>query len=466
MMKYRKNTQRTCKVSQRKQSNLTKYNSANLCESLRKLCDTLRYNILTATKLHNTKYNSANLCESLRKLCDTLRYNIYSEPLQNFYETFVKPSRYFALQLQIVIILLITSCASENYSDLIETNTTLNLKFNTYQTGTNTSARIGLDWALSQIGASKTVASFNGITQQENIFTIDYEQLGFNENAKNQLEKLHQKIKNSQEYKTTNAIDLGRYVALIIGASEHYYKINNVPENINVILDNYTLQPSKGYVDNSLISNKHRIVEFSEQNELNQLFLATEVAPNTGEILEYETIEIMKNGHLKFGIFNANGIRKNNATPTISSAGKPGKCMWCHESKISQLFSVQNDFSGYLSYLELQDTLVNFNENLIEKQLALFNGVDFSQHQNHTKMELLYISFMEPSIEVLSKEWNLSISQTQNKLQNLTTHLHEEFAFLGELYHRNEVEEFAPFTSLAISTSVREASVIEVNYLE
>ena len=367
---------------------------------------------------------------------------------------------------KLIILLLFISCTNEKYSDLIETNTTLNLKFNTYQTGTNTSARIGLEWALSQIGASKTAIYFNGIIQQENIFTIDYEQLGFNENAKIQLEKLHQKIKNSQEYKATNAIDLGRYITLIIGASEHYFKITGVPENLEDILENYTLKPSKGYVDNSLISFKHRIIEYSAQNELNQLFLTSEIEPSTGEILEYETLEIMQNGHSRFGVFSVNGIRKNNATPSVSSAGKPAKCMWCHESNISQLFSVQNNFPEYLTYLELKDTLDNFTNSLNVKQINLTNGIDFNENQNHVKMELLYISFMEPSIEVLSNEWNLTVAEVQNKLVNLQTHLHEEFTFLGELYHRNEVEEFAPFTSLAISTSVREPSTIEVNYLE
>lgn len=358
------------------------------------------------------------------------------------------------------------SCKNESISDLIETNTSINLKFNAYPTSTNNDARIGLEWALSQIGAKNTAITFNGIIQNNNIFILEIEKLGFNENAKTQLKKLHRKIKGSQEYKINNTLDLGRYVTLIIGASEHYFKITGVPENLENILVNYQLKNDKGYVNNSVISLKDRIVEFSAQNDLNQLFVTQEIEPSTGEILEFETIEIMENGQLKFGIFNADGERKNAATPSISTAGKPAKCMWCHESNINRLFTVQDNFNGFLPYLQLNDTLVKYNNQLKEKQFDLLNGVNFRRTQDHVKMELLYISFMEPSAEFLSKEWNLPLTEVHNRLQDLETHQHPEFNFLGNLYYRNEVKQFAPFTSLQVSSNVREQSQVEVNHID
>lgn len=369
------------------------------------------------------------------------------------------------LILCFVILFTFFSCKYNIEPDLVE-DTNLHLQFNAYLTGTNENALLGLDWALAQIGAKKTNASFGGISQNEDILTIDIEHLGFDENAKFQLNKLHQKIKNSQEYKTNNNIDLGRYVALILGASEHYYAITNVPKKLEEITVNYVLLENKGYVDNSLVSEKHRIIEFSEQEGLKQFLITTEIEPSTQEVLEYETIEIMENGHLRFGIFDENGNRKNNAKPSVSSAGKPGKCMWCHESNISRLFSPQNDFSGYLSYIDLKNTLGDFVDTYFDKKLALTDGVDFSESQNHKYMELLYISFMEPSIQVLSKEWNISVTEVQNRLISLQTHEHEEFDFLGAIYYRNEIESFAPFTSLQVSSNVREQSQTEVNHIE
>ena len=73
---------------------------------------------------------------------------------------------------------------------------------------------------------------------------------------------------------------------------------------------------------------------------------------------------------------------------------------------------------------------------------------------------------MNPSAQVLSKEWNMTITDVLDILSSLQTHEHEEFAFLGDVYHRIEIEGFAPFTSLHVSSSVREQSQIEVNHLD
>ncbi len=210
---------------------------------------------------------------------------------------------------------------------------------------------------------------------------------------------------------------------------------------------------------------EHRIIRFSEQSGFNQLFLSEEVDPVSGEIYEYETIELLPNGQLRFGIFDTEGNRKNNADATHSNAGKPAKCMWCHESNINQMFTPQNDYSGYLPYADFQNTLISFRESNRNQKLALTDGVDFAQTQQHTLTELLYISFMEPSAERLSVEWNLPLAQVTDLLSGLPTHVYDEFPFLGILYDRKDVESLAPFQGLSVSSRVREESQIEVNHL-
>ena len=365
-----------------------------------------------------------------------------------------------------LLFLSLTSCEDANYSNLIEPKTRLNLKWNkAYADDSIDKSLIGLKWALSYLGASLP-NSDAGFEVSNTTITIDYKKLGFSGNAQNKLEILHSKIINSDEYQQTNAIDLGRYVTLLIGASEHYYELIGTPKTLSQVLNKYTLLPQKGYVENSDVSLEHRIVQFSEQNGFNQLFLSEEIDPITGEVYEYETIELLTNGQLRFGIFDANGVRKNNADVAHSNAGKPAKCMWCHESNINQMFSVQNDFMGYLTYNAFQNMLLNYRESNRNLKLSLTNGVDFSQTQQHTLTELLYISFMEPSAIRLSIEWNISVSEVQNLLSSLSTHVYPEFPFLGNLYDRNEVESFAPFHGLAISTSVRETSQTEVNHMQ
>lgn len=361
--------------------------------------------------------------------------------------------------------LLFVSCERDSYSDLIETETSINLKWNkAYSDDTIDKSLIGLKWALSYMGATLP-SSNNGFLNTENTITINIKKLGFTENAQQKILRLAEKIKATSEYQTNNSIDLGRYVTLLLGTSEHYYEIIGTPKTLTEVLNQYTLLPQKGYVDNSGVSLEHRIIQFSAQNDFNQVFLSEEVDPVSGEIYEYETIELLPNGQLRFGIFNVNGNRKNNADAAHSNAGKPAKCMWCHESNIQPLFYPNNDYVGFLSYTDFRDTLLGYRESNRNQKLALTDGVDFAQTQQHTFTELLYISFMEPSAERLSLEWNLSIAQVQNLLSGLPTHVYDEFPFLGTLYNREDVEALAPFQGLPVSSHVREESATEVNHL-
>ncbi|WP_026703495.1 hypothetical protein [Flavobacterium soli] len=365
----------------------------------------------------------------------------------------------------VLLLSFLISCENDSYSDLVETDSLLHLKWNkAYPDDSIDKSLIGLKWAFSYIGATLPTTT-NGITIQNSTIIIDLKKLGFNENAIQKLLKLSIKIKNTSEYKTNKNIDLGRFVTLLIGSSEHYYEIIGTPNTLDEVLNQYTLLPQKGYVDISGVSLEHRILQFSEQNGFNQVFLSEEVDSISGTIYEYETIELLPNGQLRFGIFDANKNRKNNADPSHSNAGKPAKCMWCHESNIQTIFYPINDFPDYLSSTELNNTLVHYRQSNITQKLALNKGVDFSQTQEHTYTELLYISFMEPSVERLSIEWSMPIPEVENLLSGLSTHVDEEFPFLGMLYHRKDIESLAPFQGLSVSTSVREESQIEVNHL-
>lgn len=365
----------------------------------------------------------------------------------------------------LLLVFWLLSCESDSYSDLIETETSLNLKWHkAYPDDTIDKSLIGLKWALSYIGATLPTSNA-GFIVSGNVITINIKYLGFSNEAQQKLLKLSQKIKQSEEYRTKQSIDLGRYVTLLLGASEHYYEIIGTPSTLNAVLNQYTLLSQKGYVNNSSVSLEHRIIQFSEQNGFNQLFLSEEVDPVTGEIYEYETIELLPNGQLRFGIFDTNGNRKNSADALHSNAGKPAKCMWCHESTINQMFAPQNDYPGYLTYADFQNTLISYRDTNHTQKLALTGGVDFTQTQQHTFTELLYISFMEPSAERLSIEWNMPLAQVQGLLSGLPTHMYDEFPFLGNLYNRSDVETLAPYQGLTVSTSVREYSPVEVNHL-
>jgi hypothetical protein len=367
--------------------------------------------------------------------------------------------------LFIIGISLLFSCLKNVEEFANENNTIINLQWNkAYADDTIEKARLGLSWCYSMVGAK--VLNSVVLSSNDSVFTVNINAIALDENALTKIKILHSKIIETEAYKQTKTIDLGRYISLLIGTSEHYYSITNIPNTLDEILSNYNLKPSKGYVNNSTVSLKHRIIEYSNQEESKQLFLSNEIAPQTNEIVEYETIEIMENGQLKFGIFDENKNRVNVANNEHTTAGKPAKCMWCHESNINQLFSPQDNFSGYLTSQQLNDTLVMFNNELREQQNLLIDGVKFSNRQEHVLLELAYITFMEPSALRLANEWKMSEIEVQNLLNSLPTHTHHEFPFLGTLYDRNDVDEFAPYKSLVVSTSVREASATEVNHID
>ena len=372
--------------------------------------------------------------------------------------------KYTALLLLIVIL---QGCSSNSTSDLApESGESIMLKWNkAYADDTIEKSALALEWALSFAGAMLPNAP-TGVEINTNTITIYTAELGLNSDALLHLKSLHNKIRLSEEYQINGTIDMGRYVTLLIGAPEHYYKITGVPQHLNSLISGYTISDTQGYVNHSGVSLVHRKISFSNPGNLSQMFLAAETDPVTGEIYEYETVEVIANGQLRFGIFDSEGNRKNSVDPSYSNAGKPAKCMWCHESNIQGLFSSQDDFPGYLTYPALQAKLLEFRQNLIAQRSALNTGVDFSQTQAHTLTELLYISFMEPSAERLSIEWGMAVGDVQALLSGLETHVYDEFPFLGVLYDRNDIESLAPFTGLQVSTSVREQSATEVNHID
>ena len=162
------------------------------------------------------------------------------------------------------------SCTSDSPSDFKVPSTKVYLKWNkAYVDEKKEDVQIGLEWMYSILGAKK----IKGIVWQNDFFEIDIFKMGFTEEATKSLLDLHDAIKLSEEYEKYNSIDLGRYVTLLIGASEHYFKIVGIPNNLSQLQDKYNINFDIGYINNSLVSNVHRLISFSEYNYLvNVLF--------------------------------------------------------------------------------------------------------------------------------------------------------------------------------------------------
>ncbi len=370
----------------------------------------------------------------------------------------MKPSH---ISLYFILFIAFTSCYKQDHE--------INLKWNKgYENDTFERHCIGLKWALSYLGS--TIANDTtllGITYKDSTITLNIKQLGFSENAVTHLAKLQYIFKASEEYKKNNAMDIGRYIALTYGNSYHYYAITNVPKTLEQFERLYEFDSLKGYIDDSSVSRVDRIISYSKRLKNNgQGFVSAEIDSISKDTFEYETVEIMSNGQQRFGVYGLDGKLKEAADANITRAGKPAKCIWCHEVVVQPLFRSQQNHKGYLSYLRFKDSLKYYNQELQAYQNELWTDKSILNKALHTELELLYISFMEPTVGRLSREWNLPLTEVRQKLAHLKTHQHEEFSFLGNLYHRKDIDALAPFKAIKTPESIREQSANEINLLQ
>lgn len=361
---------------------------------------------------------------------------------------------------------LLSSCGRK-YS---EDENIIYLKWNkSYEKDTLEKNIAGLTWALSFLGSTITMDETEyGFSHTKDVIRLDVSKAGFSNKAVSHLQALLSVIHNSEEYKLKGTIDIGRFIALTIGSSHHYYKIAAVPQRLSDLESNYTFDSITAYINNSSISKIDREIEYSINNTTyKRAFISAERDTITKEIREFETVELMGNGLSRFALYDKEGNLKTVGDPKVTRAGKPSKCMWCHESGIQQIFREQLEFKNYVPYASFLDSLKRYNQELRVYQDSIWKNAFIKKRSLHTEMEIAYITFMEPSVEQLVNEWQVSQSEVRSKLNHLKPHLHHEFEFLGDLYYRRDIDALAPFKCLEVPDNFREQSNNEdrVNYI-
>mgnify|MGYP006979976472 FL=1 len=164
---------------------------------------------------------------------------------------------------------------------------------------------------------------------------------------------------------------------------------------------------------------------------------------------------------MRFAIYDEQGALIPFSDSTLSISGKPAKCLWCHETHLLPSFETTATIPGYMNGSEFAGLIESRMQTLTAYRNELLSSLDFINESDHELMEIMYISFMEPSVAVLAKEWNKTEQEIQDMLSAYTTHVHHEFPFLGNLYHRHEIEANAPFTAIQVPQDAREASGYE-----
>jgi hypothetical protein len=176
---------------------------------------------------------------------------------------------------------------------------------------------------------------------------------------------------------------------------------------------------------------------------------------------QHEVLHIMPNGQLHFALYDAQGNLMDADDTTYTYAGKPAKCLWCHEINLLRPFYAVTAVPGYQTPQQFT-SLIQADMNVLHLYRGMLGSeIDYTRTQDHTFAELLYISFMEPTAERLALDWNMSPDQVKAKLAGLPVHANTEFSYSTELYTRSDVEALAPYQSVRVSDSAREKSAYE-----
>jgi hypothetical protein len=328
--------------------------------------------------------------------------------------------------LLLALAVLLPSCVEDAAMPTVEGGLMINLYCpQSYLSESPQDIEVGLAWTFSFLGAELPPGSIHQSMEwiDAKTITINLAGLGFSNAAQSALARLVTKLKDSQEYRLHNSIDVGRFVTLTLNSSNHYYAITGAKTTFAEYLSGATLHAKKAAVLTSGIAYGHRVIQISDHKTTDQLaFVAQEgigsVQENTFRVQEFETLDLMPNGQLRFALYDVAGNLKPAASPALTRAGKPAKCLWCHETSLQVPFDDSHQLDGFYSTQEFKDLVIASMQMITTSRKHIDSEIDFQAPANHTKAELLYLSFMEPSATRVSVEWRMPLDQTPSRSAN------------------------------------------------
>ena len=334
----------------------------------------------------------------------------------------------------------------------------------------------GLFWALSFLGA-RLPADAPIISWKGTMVTVDLDAAGVPQASRAAWKKLLQILKSSDEYRVMGGIDMGRFVFLSLCSSHQYYALTGVSPTYAEFRAKHEFAARQVAIVESGVAHGNRLIEVGTGDGVNSVaFVAFEgtgsLRDHTFEKEDIETLDVMENGQLRFGLYDLQGYLKEATTPALTDAGKPSKCLWCHEINLQPPFKNVTDLEGYYSTKEFGDLVATDRRVISSYRRPLASKVDFTGLQDHSNAEDLYMSFAEPTAVRLAAEWNIPLDRVQQLLasHHLKTHPHNEGVdddILGdELYDRKDVDSLAPYATIRGPSDMREASSYEPNLLQ
>ncbi len=336
-----------------------------------------------------------------------------------------------------------------------------------YPAESRSDVETGLLWTLSFLGAALPLDGASPLEWHDDTVLLRLDRAGLEPSALARWRSLLGAMRASDEYVSEGGIDVGRFVALTLCSTRHYYALTGASARYQEARARSEFDPKQVAIVESSVAFGNRLVEVALSSEAEDIaFVAHEgagsLAEGTLRVVEHELLEVMANGQLRFALYDLGGALKLAAGEELTAAGKPSKCLWCHETELSRPFAGRTSVPGYYSMAEFEEQLADRTERLHDMRAELRSRVDFGRTQDHTYAELLYLSFYEPSAHRLAQEWGLPLEQTLDIVSGLPTHEQGEFSFLGNsLYRRGDVDALAPYGVIEVPTDPREASPYE-----
>jgi hypothetical protein len=345
-----------------------------------------------------------------------------------------------------------------------------------YPSQSRSQVNTGLFWALSFLGA-KLPADAAIISWDGTIVTVDLDAAGVVAVSKPAWRLLLHALKSGDEYRVMGGIDIGRFVFLSLCSSYHYYALTGASSTYAEFRAKHAWAPRQVAIVESGVAHGNRLIEVGQDEGINSVvFVAFEgtgsLQAHSFQKVDVETLDLMENGQLRFGLYDLEGHLKDATTPTLTAAGKPSKCLWCHEINLQPPFRNVTDLEGYYSTKEFRELVASAARVIAGYRKTLASKVDFTRLQDHSNAEDLYMSFAEPTASRLAVEWNMPLERVKQLLvsRNLKTHPHSERIdddILGDdLYDRNDVDSLAPYATIRGPSDMREPSSYEPNLLQ
>ena len=329
--------------------------------------------------------------------------------------------------------------------------------------------RTGIAWSLSFLGAKLPTGSLDRVVRRhdESHFRLELAPAAFTPRALDELGTTIQRLKDTDEYRQQGSLDLGRFLALGVYGAWQYYRVTGAEPTYAALADAYGISAFDTFplVHSYVAKNERRLRVRPCAPGRPIVFVAEEGTGATARgdfhTETYETLVVQPNGQLRFAIYDRDGALAAASPHHLGDAGKPAKCLWCHEINLLPLFVPSPPVPGFMSPDRFGALIEGCRRELGARRKALSSDIDFGRTQDHAQSELLYITFMEPSAMRVTNDWRQEPGAVRRTLADLPEHDYTEYPFLGRLYHRADIDARAPYDSLAPADSLREPSAYE-----